>query len=176
MPKARPQRPRSLQAALRHDSLDGFLNTLLRYGDRNSMAHSVEVRLPFTDHRLFEFVQGLSARMLMGDAQTKRLLRESMTGVLPETVRARWRKQGFLPPHEAWMKDILLGAVKVVIEDPSFVCSPLWEPGWLRSAVTRAYAGEQGLASALWKVLATEAWRTHFIARAAAQPKHSPLM
>ena len=111
VPKARPQRPRSLQAALRHDSLDGFLNTLLRYGDRNSMAHSVEVRLPFTDHRLFEFVQGLSARMLMGDAQTKRLLRESMTGVLPETVRAL-AQAGFPPAPRGMDEGYFVGGGK----------------------------------------------------------------
>ncbi|MBM3565039.1 MAG: asparagine synthase (glutamine-hydrolyzing) [Alphaproteobacteria bacterium] len=169
------ERPKSLRAALRKDSLGGFLTTLLRYGDRNSMAHSVEVRLPFTDHRLFEMAQGLSARVLMGDAQTKRILREAMAGVLPEPVRTRWRKQGFLPPHAAWMRRGLLAAVETVIEDPSFVRSPLWEPGWWRSAVTRFRNGEEGLASALWKVLATESWRTHFVARAAAQAKHAPL-
>ena len=169
------ERPKSLRAALRKDSLGGFLATLLRYGDRNSMAHSVEVRLPFTDHRLFEMAQGLSARVLMGDAQTKRILRDAMIGTLPESVRTRWRKQGFLPPHAAWMRQGLLAAAEAAIEDPSFARSSLWSPGWWRGAVVRFRNGEDGLASALWKVLATEAWRHHFVARAARQPKHAPL-
>lgn len=169
------ERPESLRAALRKDSLSGFLTTLLRYGDRNSMAHSVEVRLPFTDHRLFEFAQGLSVRILMGDAQTKRVLREAMTGILPEMVRTRWRKQGFLPPQAAWMRQGLLAAVEAVIEDPSFARSPLWEAAWWRRALARFRNGDDRLASALWKVLATESWRNHFVARAAAQPKHTPL-
>lgn len=175
-PSSREIRPNSLLAALRRDSLDGFLGTLLRYGDRNSMAHSIEVRLPFTDHRLFEFAQGLPASLLMGGAQTKRLLREAMASVVPDVIRERWRKQGFLPPHAVWLRRGLLAAVEAVIEDPSFGRSPLWEPDWWRGAVRRFRAGEDGLASPLWKVLATESWRTAFVARAAAQQKHLPLM
>lgn len=171
-----PERPRTLQAALRRDSLDGFLGTLLRYGDRNSMAHSVEVRLPFTDHRLFEFAQGLPSRALMGDAQTKRILRDAMTGLLPEPIRTRWRKQGFVPPHDVWLRRGLLAAVKYKIGSPSFAQSVFWEPGWWRLAVKRFEAGDNGLAAPLWKLLATESWLDHFVARAAALPKRAPLM
>jgi asparagine synthase (glutamine-hydrolysing) len=170
------ERPQTLREALRQDSLDGFLGTLLRYGDRNSMAHSVEVRLPFTDHRLFELVQGLSAQVLMGKAQTKRILRDAMSGILPELVRTRWRKQGFVPPHDVWLKQGLLAAVKDRIEDPTFARSDFWEVRWWRDAVKRFEANDRGLAAALWKLLATEAWLEHFVARAARQAKHSPMM
>jgi asparagine synthase (glutamine-hydrolysing) len=173
---AQPESPRTLQSALRRDALDGFLGTLLRYGDRNSMAHSVEVRLPFTDHRLFEFVQGLPAQTLMGDAQTKRILRESMSALLPEAIRTRWRKQGFVPPQDVWLGKGLLAAVKDTVETPSFARSIFWEPGWWRNAVKRYESGERSLASALWKLLATESWTAHFVARAAGLPKHSPLI
>jgi asparagine synthase (glutamine-hydrolysing) len=171
----RRERPQSLRAALRRDSLDGFLGTLLRYGDRNSMAHSVEVRLPFTDHRLFEFVQGVPVEALMGEAQTKRILRAAMNGILPEPIRTRWRKQGFVPPQAAWLGRGLLNAVKDAIHDPSFERSAFWEPGWWRNAVRRFEAGEAGLASALWKLLATEAWLAHFVRPAAAQAKFAPI-
>ncbi len=164
----------SLHDALRRDSLGGFLATLLRYGDRNAMAHSVEVRLPFTDHRLFEFAQGLAPEHLMGDAQTKRLLREAMRGVLPEMVRSRWRKQGFLPPHVAWLKGGLLGAVTAMVEDSSL--SPLWCRAWWRGAIRRLQAGDHSVASGLFKVLATEAWRTGFLARAKAGSKLHPVL
>lgn len=163
----------SLHAALRRDSLDGFLGTLLRYGDRNSMAHSVEVRLPFTDHRLFEFVQGLDAGLLMGEAQTKRLLREAMRGALPEMVRTRWRKQGFVPPQASWLKSGLANALAESIDDPAL--SSLWRRSWWRRALVRFQAGDTALAAGLWKLLATEAWRRGFLGRIAALPKHPPL-
>lgn len=169
VPPTRQHPATTLHAALRRDALGGFLGTLLRYGDRNSMAHSVEVRLPFTDHRLFEFAQGLAPRLLMGDAETKRLLRRAITGILPESVRTRWRKQGFLPPHVAWLQDGLLTAV----EDTLAHCPPgFWDRVWWNRAVARFRAGDHSVASGLWKVFATEAWRRHFLERAATQPKH----
>jgi asparagine synthase (glutamine-hydrolysing) len=163
--------PSSLHDALRTDSLDGFLGTLLRYGDRNSMAHSIEVRLPFCDHRIFEFAQSLPPDYLMGDGQTKRLLREAMRGILPEPVRARWRKQGFIPPQDAWMDQGLFSAAQTVINDPAFARHPFWRPRWWRGTLDRFRAGERALAAPLWKLLATEAWRTHFLPRLTARQR-----
>ncbi|MCA1907392.1 MAG: asparagine synthase (glutamine-hydrolyzing) [Magnetospirillum sp.] len=163
-----------LHAALRRDSLDGFLSTLLRYGDRNSMAHSVEVRLPFTDHRLFEFIQALPAEHLMGEGETKRLLRAAMAGILPDMVRLRWRKHGFVPPQVTWLHQALLPAVEAAVEDGGL--SSLWDRKWWRGAIRRFRAGDISQASALWKVLATEAWRVHFLGGVASRPKFQPLL
>lgn len=165
----------TLHEMLRCDSLDGFLGTLLRYGDRNSMAHAVEVRLPFTDHRVFEFAQGLSPQALMGDAQTKRLLREAMRGTLPEPLRLRWRKQGFLPPTADWLAGPLLPMLEATIHQPSFKNSPFWRAGWWATALNRFKRGETGVAAGLWKVLATERWRAAFLDRIHRQPKQPAL-
>lgn len=166
--------PTDLHDALRRDALDGFLGTLLRYGDRNSMAHSVEVRLPFTDHRIFELVQALPAEYLMGEGETKRLLRAAMVGILPDLVRLRWRKQGFVPPQIAWLHQALLPAVEAVIEDGGL--SSLWDRAWWRGAVRRFRAGDTSQVAGLWKVLATEAWRVHFLGKVTARLKFQPLL
>jgi len=154
-----------LKAALFRESFHTVLPTLLRYGDRNSMAHSVEVRLPFCDHRLAEFVFGLPSELLMGDAQTKRLLREAMRGVLPEVVRTRWNKQGFVPPQDQWMTHGLLQAVEGLIEDPAFGGRSYWNVAWWRQTIARAKAGEGHLAATLWKVFIAESWQRHFVER-----------
>ena len=91
-----------LRDALYEDSFERFLTTLLRYGDRNSMAHSREVRLPFCDHRLSEFILSLPPELIMGDVQTKRPIREGLREFLPEAIAARWNKQGFRPPQDLW--------------------------------------------------------------------------
>ncbi len=154
-----------LKALLSRESFQTVLPTLLRYGDRNSMAHSVEVRLPFCDHRLAEFVFGLRSEILMGDAQTKRLLREAMRGILPEGVRTRWNKQGFVPPQDQWMKGGLLNAVADTIEDAAFAARGYWNVVWWRKALARARSGEGQLAPPLWKAFIAEAWRRHFVDR-----------
>lgn len=80
------------------------LPMLLHYEDRDSMAHSVESRTPFLDFRLVEFSLGLSSDHKISNGWTKRVLRESMKGVLPEVVRQRIDKMGFLTAEEEWLR------------------------------------------------------------------------
>ena len=75
-----------------------MLSSLLRFGDRLSMAHGVEVRLPFCDHRISEFVFGLPPDLLVGKSIVKNVLRESMKDLLPPEIQRR-EKQGFVPPQ-----------------------------------------------------------------------------
>jgi asparagine synthase (glutamine-hydrolysing) len=158
-----------LAAELMRDSFSTHLPVLLRYGDRNSMAHSREVRLPFCDHRIAEFALSLDPRLLMGEAQTKRLLREAVKGILPEIVRTRWNKQGFLPPQDIWFAQGLIDEAERVIEDPSFAAAGYWNVGWWRSAVRRFRAGESHLGWVLWRPLMLESWRRHFLGRITAE-------
>lgn len=158
-----------LAAELLRDSFTTHLPVLLRYGDRNSMIHSREVRLPFCDHRIAEFALSLDPRLLMGDAQTKRLLREAMRGILPEPVRTRWNKQGFLPPQDLWFGQGLAEAAEEVIEDPAFAAAGHWNVGWWRALLRRFRAGEGHLAWMLWRPLMLESWRRHFLGRLAAE-------
>jgi len=79
------------------------LTWLLRYEDRNSMAFSVEARVPFLDYRLVEYVFSLPASVKIRDGWTKWILREAMQGVLPEEVRVRKDKLGFPTPQKAWL-------------------------------------------------------------------------
>ena len=153
-----------LSSALVQDTFGRFLTTLLRYGDRNSMAHSREVRLPFCDHRIAEFVFQLPPHILMGEVQTKRLLRESMRGILPEGVRTRWSKQGFLPPQELWFQSPrFLELARNVIESDGFRQSGLWRAGWWSKALRRLEAGERSLNATLWSPVIIELWRDHFV-------------
>jgi asparagine synthase (glutamine-hydrolysing) len=87
--------PTEMQAILRQQTQEGALRSLLRYEDRNSMAHGIESRVPFLDHRLVEFAFSLPPDAKVRGAETKRLLREAMAGVLPEPIRRRRDKLGF---------------------------------------------------------------------------------
>jgi asparagine synthase (glutamine-hydrolysing) len=78
---------------------------LLHWEDRNSMAHSVESRVPFLDYRLVEFGLGLPEAFKLSDGITKRVLREGMSGVLPDRIRNRMDKLGFVTPEEVWIKE-----------------------------------------------------------------------
>ena len=81
------------------------LQMLLHWEDRDSMAHSIESRVPFLDYRLVEFALGLPEEFKISDGITKRVLREGMRGILPESIRNRMDKLGFVTPEEVWLKE-----------------------------------------------------------------------
>jgi asparagine synthase (glutamine-hydrolysing) len=82
------------------------LEELLRYADRNSMAHGREVRLPFLSHELVEFVFSLPSNFKIRHGWTKWLLRQSMKEQLPGEIVWRKDKIGFEPPQKQWMQDV----------------------------------------------------------------------
>ncbi len=82
------------------------LPSLLRYEDKNSMAFSVEARLPFLDHRLVEFIFSLPYDKLIKNGWTKYILRESMKNKIPEDIRLRRGKLGFSVPQKRWFREI----------------------------------------------------------------------
>jgi asparagine synthase (glutamine-hydrolysing) len=155
----------ALSQVLKDDSLCAHLPTLLRYGDRNSMAHSREVRLPFCDHRLAEFVLSLSPSILMGNTETKHLLRAAMDGVLPDQINRRWNKQGFLPPQGGWFRGTLLHMLRDTLSSADFKARGYWNVSWWSKVLARFEAGEEHLAWTLWRPMIAEAWQQNFVKR-----------
>lgn len=89
-----------------YGELFGYMqHTLLRDSDQMSMAHALELRVPFLDHRLVEYVLGVNDRIKYPHTP-KKLLVESMKGLLPEEVVNR-PKMGFTLPWELWMRNDL---------------------------------------------------------------------
>jgi asparagine synthase (glutamine-hydrolysing) len=85
-----------------------FYSTLPKYlhwEDRNSMASSVEARVPFLDHRLVNFAYNLPDNFLDCNGVTKRVMRHAMSNLLPETIRDRKDKMGFATPEEHWVRN-----------------------------------------------------------------------
>ena len=81
------------------------LEELLRYADRNSMAHGREVRLPFLNHDMVEFVFSLPSNFKIREGWTKWLLRKTMENRLPGEITWRRDKTGFEPPQQQWMQN-----------------------------------------------------------------------
>lgn len=92
-----------LRRHLRLLSTQTTLKELLRYADRNSMAHSREVRLPFLSHHLVEFTHSLPEKFLLTRGWTKYILRMAVTNELPKSIVWRSEKVGFEPPQQNWM-------------------------------------------------------------------------
>ena len=81
------------------------LEELLRYADRNSMAHGLEIRLPFLNHELVEFVFSLPSHFKIRQGWTKWLLRKAMENEMPAEIVWRKDKIGYEPPQREWMQE-----------------------------------------------------------------------
>lgn len=93
-----------LNDLLYYNTMRNGLEELLRYADRNSMAHGVEVRLPFLSHELVQFIFSLPSHYKIQNGFTKHILRECMKQVLPSSIVYRTDKIGYEPPQQQWMQ------------------------------------------------------------------------
>lgn len=93
-----------LNDLLYYNTMRNGLEELLRYADRNSMAHGVEVRLPFLSHELVQFIFSLPSHYKIRNGFTKYILRESMKQLLPASIVYRTDKIGYEPPQQQWMQ------------------------------------------------------------------------
>ena len=94
-----------LNDILYFNTMQNGLEELLRYCDRNSMAHGVEVRLPFLYEELVRFVFSLPSDLKMNEGFTKYILRKTVENRLSSSIAWRTDKVGFEPPQKSWMED-----------------------------------------------------------------------
>jgi asparagine synthase (glutamine-hydrolysing) len=95
---------KKLNDLLYFNTMQFGLEELLRYADRNSMAHGVEVRLPFLQHELVQFIFSLPSTFKIKNGFTKFVLRQSMKELLPAEIVWRTDKIGYEPPQQQWMQ------------------------------------------------------------------------
>jgi len=136
---------------------------LLHYEDRNSMAFSLEARLPFLDYRLVEFSFSLPARLKMDGGVTKVVLREAMKGTLPERVRNRMDKIGFATPEETWFRTGLREWIWKIISSKSFAERECFDVRRVNDAFDNHCRGKVNISSIIWRWVNLELWFRTFI-------------
>jgi asparagine synthase (glutamine-hydrolysing) len=139
------------------------LPSYLHYEDRNSMAHSIEARVPFLDYRLVEFVFSLPMDQLMKDGMTKRILREATRGLLPEMVRNRVDKMGYVTPEDIWFRGPLKKEIEDILESKSFAERGYFEVVEIKKSFAEHCAGKVDLGSTIWRWVNLELWFRTFI-------------
>ncbi len=165
----RPAGHHALSRILHNLSFRTMLSSLLRFGDRLSMAHSREVRLPFCDHRIAEFAFALSPELLIGDGQVKRVLRLAISGLVPEPIVTR-KKQGFVPPQESWLVGPLRDWLRELSTDPGELVGCI-DPGKIRELVFADEFARRREVALLWESANLLAWERFAYRRMRAVPK-----
>lgn len=116
------------------------LPTILRNFDRVSMAHGVEVRMPFMDWRLVTYTMALPGASKSSDNYTKMVARRAMEGRMPEAIRMGRRKVGFNSPMPEWLNGPLSGWTASLLDRKVPAFSELVDEVSLRKTVDRLTA------------------------------------
>ncbi|MDQ3701809.1 MAG: asparagine synthase (glutamine-hydrolyzing) [Chloroflexota bacterium] len=138
----------------------------LTYNDKMSMASSVEVRVPFLDRDLAEFVawQVPPNMKVKGFLQptTKYLLRRAMRGILPEEV-LRQPKAGFGAPVDAWLAHDLREMTDDLLSPSRIGQRALFEPAAVRRLIQEQRSGRRDWSMQIWQLLTLELWLQAFV-------------
>jgi asparagine synthase (glutamine-hydrolysing) len=114
-----------------------LLPTILRNFDRVSMAHGVEVRMPFMDWRLVTYTMALPETSKSSDGYTKMIARRAMAGRMPEQIRMGRRKVGFNSPMPEWLNGPLADWTTTLLDRRVPAFSEIVDEPHLRRAVDR---------------------------------------
>jgi asparagine synthase (glutamine-hydrolysing) len=148
-----------------------FMTSLnLTYNDKMSMACSVEVRVPFLDRELAEFVAwNVPPRMkLKGfiSSTTKHIFRKAMQGVLPEEV-LRQPKAGFAAPTDYWLANDLREMTDDLLSESRLRGRGLFRPEGVQRLIAEHRAGRRDWSMQIWQFLTLELWMQNFVDRSA---------
>jgi asparagine synthase (glutamine-hydrolysing) len=149
---------RTLQESLM-DHFECKLEHLLKWEDRNSMFFSLESRVPFLDHRLVERTLSLSPEKLINNGMTKHILRQAMRGVIPESIRMRVDKVGFLTPEREWFRtEEFQNYVIDLINSDSFRKRPYFDHKKCLKLYKAHLQGKINISRDIWKWINLELW------------------
>jgi asparagine synthase (glutamine-hydrolysing) len=123
-------------------NLNWFMTTLLDRKDRMSMASGLEVRVPFCDHHLVEYVWNIPWCMKAMGGQRKQVLRDAAEGLLPEDVRRR-PKSPYPKTHNPLYEQLVRSRVLALLDDPSSPIHALVDEAVLRAGLLKN-AGDYG--------------------------------
>jgi asparagine synthase (glutamine-hydrolysing) len=153
---------RNLNSRLADDVLKYSTPNLLRYEDKNSMAFSIESRVPFLDHELVEFIFQLPIDQKIKRGWNRYVYRQAMRGKMPEANRTRRSKIGFTNPEAAWTRE-RSGQIREVFSSDSLSSRGIFDPRSLVEEFDAWLAGKPGDGLAFWRVLVTELWMRRYV-------------
>ena len=135
---------------------------LLLLTDKMSMAVSLECRVPFLDHRLVELASRIPARHKLPGGRLKGLLKDSLTGILPDSIINR-RKRGFGAPVGAWFKQELMPLRNELLERSSVVRRGVLDPDTVASICTDHDRGREDYTDLILVLMNLEIWSRLFL-------------
>jgi asparagine synthase (glutamine-hydrolysing) len=146
---------------------------LLMKVDMASMAHSLECRSPFLDHRVVELALAMpiNRKLRLRGGRSKVVLKQAFAALLPPAIRHR-PKMGFGVPLDRWFRGELKNELRSVLLDPLALGRGLFQPEMVAGLVHEHVDGRRDHTQQLWTLLMLELWFRHHIDPVHRAPAH----
>jgi asparagine synthase (glutamine-hydrolysing) len=151
-----------LRDALVRNLTFSALPEYLRYEDRNSMAFTLESRLPFMDYRLVEWAMSLPNEFKIDGISSKHILRETARPLIPAAVTGRRDKMGFVSPQEQWQRDVLRPILDDVFALDLQALFPFLKGAQVTAMYQQYQKGRNDNWSWVWRVACLTWWYQHW--------------
>lgn len=135
---------------------------VLPFVDRLSMAHSVEVRPPFLDHRLAEFACSLPGAIKIKSGRVKNILKNAVADLLPPDLIER-PKEGFIMPINEWLIDKLGGFVRATLAPERLKAHGLFRPEAIAQMLDAHFARQGRYGDRIWNLLMLQLWWERYV-------------
>jgi asparagine synthase (glutamine-hydrolysing) len=155
------QAPTPLDRLMYVDLKTVLPESLLLLTDKMGMASSLEVRVPFLDNRLVDFVCRVPSHYRLHGFTLKRLLKKAVQGVVPDFVLTR-SKRGFGTPMGAWLRSDLRAMVTEVLDEARLRPEGLFNTNVVKHIVTTHQTGREDFTEPIVALLTFELWRQQF--------------
>jgi asparagine synthase (glutamine-hydrolysing) len=159
----------SLNRYLAFDQRYYLCDDILQKVDRMSMAHSLEVRPPFLDHRIVEFAASLPEKFKIRGSQKKLILRYLMKSKLPPGV-LRQRKNGLDIPTHDWLRGSLRSLLLDTLSTQSIEETGLFQPGKIESLIQDHMSRRANVGYHLWGLLILFLWMKQWNIKTVSEP------
>ena len=130
---------------------------LLRMADRMSMAHSLELRVPFCDHHLLAATLRIPSRVRLTGWQLKGFMRRMLRGLLPDRI-LRAPKQGFMVPMARWFREDLRQMAHDLLSDDVVRDRGYVKPAYVRWLLEKHESGHRNFSDQLYALMVLELW------------------
>jgi asparagine synthase (glutamine-hydrolysing) len=141
-----------------------LVDDLLVKTDRASMAHSLEVRVPFLDPAVTNLALALPTRHRVRGLRKKVLLRKAVAPLVPARI-VRGKKRGFSIPAAAWLRGQLEPFARATLNGDTLHRQGFFRPAAVTALIDRHVAGEEDLSRQLWGLLAFTLWHERHVER-----------
>lgn len=149
--------PEHFNHVLQADFKSWLADDLLVKVDRMSMAVSLEARVPYLDHRLVEKVFALPADWKFGIFSGKKIFKQAVRGLVPETIIAR-KKAGFTLPLGKWFRSELQELLRERLSEAELSASGIFEPWSVAQLMETHFSGREDMSLHLFSILLLQLW------------------